>query len=84
MSAKIVSALTEVMKVSDGKLSDSACEVVDKIIRKCGYIWNSKRNEENTGEPLMSLLKELARKKLIPQIRKIFMTSDGGNYPLVN
>ena len=31
MSAKIVSALTEVMKVADGKLSDRACEVVDEI-----------------------------------------------------
>ena len=39
---------------------------------------------ENAGEPLMSLLKEPARKKLIPQINKIFMTNDGRDYPLVN
>ena len=32
----------------------------------------------------MSLLKELARKKLIPQISRIFMTSNGKRYPLVN
>lgn len=32
----------------------------------------------------MPLLKELARKGLIPQISKIFMTSDDGSYPLVN
>jgi len=84
MSAKIVSALTEVMKVADGKLSDRACEVVDEISEVYYSIWNFTRKEENAGEPLMSLLKELARKGLIPQISKIFMTSNGGSYPLVN
>ena len=72
------------MKVADGKLSDRACVVVDKISRTCDYIWNSAGSKENAVEPLMSFLKELARKKLIPQISKIFMTSDGGSYPLVN
>lgn len=32
----------------------------------------------------MSLLKELAHKGFIPQISKIFMTSYGTSYPLVN
>ena len=84
MSAKIVSALTEVMKVADGKLSDRACEVVDEINSAYDSIWSFTRENENAGEPLMSLLKELARKGLIPQINKIFMTSDTGSYPLVN
>ena len=77
ISVTIVSALTEVMKVADGKLSDRALEVVDEISETCDYIWNSASDRENAGEPLMSLLKELARKKLIPQISKIFMTSNG-------
>ena len=83
MSVKIVSALTEVMKVADGKLSDRACEVVDEINSAYDCIWNFTRDGENAGA-LMSLLKELARKGLIPQINKIFMTSNGGSYPLVN
>ena len=84
MSVKIVSALTEVMKVADGKLSDRACEVVDEINSAYDSIWNFTGDRKNAGEPLMSLLKELARKGLIPQISKIFMTSNGGSYPLVN
>ena len=84
MSAKIVSALTEVMKVADGKLSDRACEVVDEINSEYDSIWIFTGEQEKAGEPLMSLLKELARKGLIPQINKIFMTSNGGSYPLVN
>ena len=75
MSVKIVSALTEVMKVADGKLSHRACEVVNEISETCEYIWYSTSKGENAGEPLMSLLKELARKGLIPQISRIFMTS---------
>ena len=84
MSAKIVSALTEVMKVANGKLSDRACEVVDEINSAYDSIWIFTGERENAGEPLMSLLKELARKGLIPQISKIFMTSSGRSYPLVN
>ena len=84
MSVKIVGGLTEVMKVADDNLSDRACEVVDEISKIYGNIWNFTSKQENAGEPLMSLLKELARKGLIPQISKIFMTSNGGSYPLVN
>ena len=47
-------------------------------------LWIFTGKQEKAGEPLMSLLKELARKGLIPQISKIFMTSNGGSYPLVN
>ena len=77
ISVTIVSALTEVMKVADGKLSDRACEVVDEINSTYDCIWIFTGKQENAGEPLMSLLKELARKGLIPQISKIFMTSNG-------
>ena len=84
MSIKIVGALTEVMKVADDKLSDRACKIIDKISDINDSIWYFAYKYDYTGEALMSLLKELARKKLIPQISKIFMTFSGGSYPLVN
>ena len=64
MSVKIVGGLKEVMKVADDNLSDRACEVVDEISKIYGNIWNFTSKQENAGEPLMSLLKELARKVL--------------------
>ena len=66
MSVKIVGALMEMMKVADDKLSDRVCEVVNKISSVYNNIWNFTSEGENAGQSLMSLLKELARKGLIP------------------
>ena len=57
---------------------------MDEISEIYYTIWNFAGERENAGEPLMSLLKELARKNLIHQINKIFMTEKVGDYLLVN
>ena len=81
MSEKIVGDLTELMKFADSKLSNRPCEIIDGI---GDSVWVFAGEREKAGEPLMYILKELAREKLILQINKIFMTNDGGEYPFVN
>ena len=49
ISIKIVGALTEVMKVDDYKLSNRACEFVDKISKEYDIIWSFAGETENAG-----------------------------------
>ena len=91
MAIKIVSGLTDILKEINQKspnkpnnrLVDRVCEFINKINKKVDDVWDLSRFERN-GEILFSFLNELAAdKKFVPQIDRIFRSSDGV-YPLVN
>jgi hypothetical protein len=82
---KIVKGLSEILK-DDSPASDftlKVCNFVDLIHKEAhDVIWNYVDKVENKNI-LFSFLKELAMKKLVPTIDKIFMSGEG-HYPLVN
>ena len=81
---KIVRGLTDILK-ADSPASDftlKVCNFVDKIHKDDDFIWSLVKKDDNKNI-LFSFLKELAKKKLVPFIDKIFM-SGSGHYPLVN
>ena len=84
MAKKFVSEFTEFIKKSNSDLDKRILTIVDNISKKGSSIWIFGGEIENRGEPLLSFLKELARKNFVPQINRIFMATDGGYFPLVN
>ena len=81
----LVRGLTDILK-ADSPASDSTlkvCNFVDKIHKEDNYIiWSYVKKDDNKNI-LLSFLRELAFKKLVPTLDKIFM-SGKGHYPLVN
>lgn len=79
-AVKIVGGLTSIMKYEpltpESQLSRRVCEVVDNINKDelgTSSIWDfSCTYGDKYNEPLMSFLKELAIRGLVPQIDKIF------------
>ena len=84
LAIKIVDDFVDILKVADNKINNRVCGIVDEISENSGTIWIFAGNKQNCGEPLMSYLKELARRNLVQSIDKIFMTRSGRVYPLVN
>ena len=84
-SEKIVKGLTEILK-ADTPSSDftlKVCNFVDLVHKQNNaVIWDYVYEVENKNI-LFLFLKELALKKLVPTIDKIFMSGEG-HYPLVN
>ena len=90
-AVKIVSGLTDIIKngslTNESQLGKRICKIVDDINKddRGMSIWDfSCTYGDKSNEPLMSFLKELAIRKFIPQIDKIFRCDYLGGLPLVS